>query len=927
MRRCADVAADVLPHPLLEVVDGRGGTEGLLDRIEYAQPALYALQCALVAVWRGWGIEPAAVAGHSMGEYAAAQAAGVFDLADGMRLALERGTRLAALPEGGMRVCFAAVSAVSAALDDLPGVTIAAINAPRNVVVAGSPQDLQRAAEVLAGRGIDSRPLTVDHAYHSPHTDAVLDGFHRAAATFTYAKPQLPFVSSVTGGHVDVELTGADYWTRHIRQPVRFAGAVQTLLDAGVDAFVEIGPKAALVGLARASAAEHRVAAPPAFTACLREAGADARTMRDAAGVLVTSGSVLRWDRIGPGGSPFADLPPHAFQRQAFWLGQSPAGGNGSVAAARGPATDRHPLLGARLRLAGAERRYEVEVAAHRPGYLRDHQVAGAVVLPGSALVEMLLVAAREQAPAMPLDLVDVALRRPVVLPETGLRTLQTHVAAGSAEIFSLGEDGQWASVAAAALGGRGPAAAPPSSSLREIGGGAQGTTSLQAFDVEAYYDHYLAGGLAYGPDFRSITHLAARPGSSEADLGLPPGVDGGDHLLHPVLLDGALQAIGAGLPEGDTRVWVPAGIGRVHLVQPAATTARARIAVSGDPSGDVLHADIVLTDVDGDLIAMLRDVRLAPAGTGALGGASTPDVRRWLYAVDHRPAVRRRPPAPLRLPAPAQVRDGLQAQLAALRDREDLVRHGAALARLDAMVPPLVASAVERLGWVEDQTISTAEELRERLGVHDRHRRLWPRLLGHLADAGGLVRTDAGYAVDAAGMAALRAQRAARGDAADVVTGAPAEAAILQRCGDGLAEALTGQVDPLHLLFGDGDTGSPAALYARSAGYRAMNRLVRTAVADLVADLAPGAGVRILEVGGGTGGTTAHVLPILPAEATEYVFTDISPHFLSRARTLFAAHPFLRTDLLDIAEDPQLQGQHAGRYDLIIAANVLHAT
>jgi acyl transferase domain-containing protein len=907
LRRCEDVA-DALrwpgrEHPLRSVIDGVDGTEGLLQRIDYAQPALYAVQCALVEAWREWGVTPAAVAGHSMGEYAAAYAAGVFGLEDGMRLALERGRCLARLPAGGMRVCFADQTRVARAISSLPEVSIAAVNSPRNVVVSGPLPDLELAAAALDDAGIESRPLDVDHAYHSPATDAVLDDFHRVASTFVFTKPTTTFVSALTAGRVDVELTGEDYWTRHIRQPVRFAAAVESLLDLEIDVLLEIGPKASLVGLARAVAAEHG-RDDLTFVASLREAGGDGRSLLDAAGLLHTRGGKLDWDAIGPGGSPFADLPLPPFDRRAHWLGESGEGAQpgtaGSATTVRGTHGAVHPLLGSRLRLAGGERRYEVDLAPHRPGYLRDHVVAGQTVLPGAALVELLRAAMVEVGRDGVLR--DLELRRAVVLAESGPTTVQTAVGDEGAEVFVLAGDDDWVSVASATFADAEPSPPPPAAWA--------GDGDLDDIDVADYYEHYAAGGLDYGPDFRSIESLASAQGRSLARLALPQGVDAAGTELHPVLLDGALQAIGAALPRGDTRLWVPAAIGEVRVERPLGSLTTARVIVEGDPADGLLVADIVLVDDSGRPAARLSRVRLQPVAAGRLGPAG-PDPRSWLYDAELRPAVRRFPPVPLRLPTPDQLREAAQPLLEELLRDTSLQSHGQALDGLDELVPLLIQRAVAELGGAPDAP--DAELSAAGMGIAERHHRLWPQLLRRRSPS--VAPREADQEADLEAQLERLAERA------------PAEVGMVRRCGERLADVLAGRVDPLTLLFPDGDTDGAAALYERSAGYRAMNRLVASTLTQLLSDVDPRDGVRVLEVGAGTGATTAQALLAMPPDASEYVFTDISPHFLSRARARFAHHPQLRTAVLDISQDPQLQGEHAGRYDLVIAANVLHAT
>jgi acyl transferase domain-containing protein/SAM-dependent methyltransferase len=936
LARCAAVAAETLSQPLLDVLTRDGEEADLLDRADYAQPALYALQCALAALWRSWGVEPQIVAGHSTGEYAAAHVAGVFDLETGMRLMLARGRLLCDLPgDGGMLTCFADLATVSAALASRPALAIAALNATRNIVVAGPRAQLDDLAGELSAGGVGCRALRVDRAFHSPATEPILEPFAAVASTCELRAPALTVVSSVTGGRVSGELATAAYWTRHIRQPVRFAAALETVLGLGPDVCLEVGPTATLVSLAAARAAELELAAAPRLVASLRK-GSESHAILDAAAALVACGTPLESERLGSRGGRGVVLPRYPFARRRHWAAEpaEPAGVRraGTRAAARGAGAG-HPLLGDRLRLAGGERRFEAEIGPHRPAFISDHKLHGNVVLPGAALIVMMLAAA-ESAPGQTLRLAEVRFMRPIVFGESGLRTVQTVVGpdgTGRAriEIFVLPEAGEeprfvLAAVGEAVAGDAADvlAAGAAGASAGRAPDATEGDGAGQELDVDAYYAHFLAGGLEYGPAMRCITRLTAGPGWSRAELALPAGAATQDdgYAIHPAILDAGLQAIGAALPEGDQRPWVPAAISAVSLGAVTAPVAGARVRVEGDPAGAILHAEVELTDALGVPVARLEGVRLMPLAPGALNGLGGA-VRDALYEVRFVPRVRSFPALPLALPAPAEVAAALAPRLAALARNEALAGYRAAIERVDAEARATVTAGLARMGWAGEP--SATAELRARLGIDARYERLLPRLL-----AIGAI--GAGGAGGASGNgASTRPPDRAPDDLGEQLPDArvPVEGELVRRCGARLDEVLRGEIDPLELLFPEGDATTAQALYEHSPGYGAMNGLVREAVAALVGGLRPGAGVRVLEVGAGTGGTTAHVLPVLPADACEYVFSDISQHFLTAAKRRFGEYPFLRTAMLDLDIDPLLQGQHGGRYDLVIASNVIHGT
>jgi acyl transferase domain-containing protein len=224
----------------------------LLDDARLAQPALFALQNALVAVWKQWGVTPAMVAGHSLGEYAAACTAGVFSLDDGVRFVAARGALTQSLARGGlMAVLFTDEDWVAKAAAELEGsVSIAAINAPEVIVVSGETDAITKLVTVADAQGINAKALHISHPFHSRCIDPMLDGLEATAANIQLRGANIPFVSTLEGRLLDPsEPLNARYWRRHAREPVRFLDAMRQLEHAGCTIFLELGPHATLTGL------------------------------------------------------------------------------------------------------------------------------------------------------------------------------------------------------------------------------------------------------------------------------------------------------------------------------------------------------------------------------------------------------------------------------------------------------------------------------------------------------------------------------------------------------------------------------------------------------------------------------------------------------------------------------------------------------
>ncbi|MFE4612983.1 beta-ketoacyl synthase N-terminal-like domain-containing protein, partial [Streptomyces niveus] len=289
------------------------------DRVHgtgFAQPALFAFEVALFRLWESWGVRPEVMAGHSVGEFAAAHVAGVFSLEDAARLVAARGRLMQGLPAGGgMLAVRADEETITPLLTEL--VSVAAVNGPESVVLSGDSETLDKIAGTLNERGTKTRKLTVSHAFHSPLMDPVLDAFREVAETVTYSAPRIPLVSTLTGAPATGgDFVSADYWVNHARQAVRFHDAVRALDGS---AFVEIGPDATLTTLVRNAVDAVAVASlrrglsePTAVVSALSQLHVEDVTQPD-------------WHAVFGPQAHTVDLPTYAFQRQRHWLDTSRA--------------------------------------------------------------------------------------------------------------------------------------------------------------------------------------------------------------------------------------------------------------------------------------------------------------------------------------------------------------------------------------------------------------------------------------------------------------------------------------------------------------------------------------------------------------------------------------------------------------------------
>lgn len=318
--RCQELLADHLDVPLLSVLFPPPSHRHLLDRIRYMQPAMVALGYALAQVWRAWGVVADLVLGHSTGEFAAACVAGAIDLADGLRLAAERGRLIEELCEpGSMAVVFADEEFVRAAAAGLPGdrvPTVAAVNAPDSVVVAGRPEDLARFVAKLSEQGVASRPMKLGHAYHSPMMIPVQEPLARAARGLAVRDGAIGLVSDLDGRlFADDYRPDAAYWVRQLIEPVRFADGIRCLAEQGCSLFLEVGPGRSLVS------AGQRVVPGAVWASSIRPDVDDWAALSDAAARLYAAGRDIDWEEFHRGnGHDRLVLPGYPFERRRYWL-------------------------------------------------------------------------------------------------------------------------------------------------------------------------------------------------------------------------------------------------------------------------------------------------------------------------------------------------------------------------------------------------------------------------------------------------------------------------------------------------------------------------------------------------------------------------------------------------------------------------------
>ena len=326
LERCDAILRPVLERPLLDVIFPTNANPDLIHETAYTQPALFAWEYALACLLQSWGIQPAAVLGHSIGQYVAAVLAGVFSLEDGLALVAERARLMQALPDAGaMAAVFADETDTQRAIGQLADdVSIAAVNGPRNTVISGRRESVARVIQILESAGVVAQGLKVSHAFHSPLVEPILAPFEEFAARLRFSKPTVLLVSNLDGRIASDEIISPHYWSQHARCSVRFADGVAALWKSGCRVFVEVGPRATLSGLARRCLPGKQAE----FLSCVHDDRDDWRSLLGTVARLYELGIAVNWAAFGSDYTgPSVPLPTYPFQRQRYWFAPNPTAG------------------------------------------------------------------------------------------------------------------------------------------------------------------------------------------------------------------------------------------------------------------------------------------------------------------------------------------------------------------------------------------------------------------------------------------------------------------------------------------------------------------------------------------------------------------------------------------------------------------------
>ncbi|SMP66153.1 thioester reductase domain-containing protein [Neorhodopirellula lusitana] len=974
-------------------------SDGRIDETSVAQPAIFAIQVALVRLWRSWGVVPACVVGHSVGEVAAAWAAGVYDLASAVRLVYHR-SRLQATTSGRGRMAAVGVS-LEEAQRRIAGyegqVAVTAVNSPSLVTIGGDTSAMEEIVTELAGDDLFVRSLKLDYAFHTHQMDVIESDLRLALQDLTPARSSIPMISSVTGTIQDTAEMSAEYWWQNVRKPVQFADAIETAIEMGGQAFLEVGPHPAMRSSlesildaserieAESTSVLHSIARDHDASTSLAvnlsrlhvdrviEKSGDGNTATADASPNNAGVSKLNWRAINQSHGQYVRQPSYAWNHKPHWLDSAKRLTNRT--------RPDHPLLWTRM--ATAKPTWQTTLDPATLIYLKDHQVWDGILFPASGYAEIGLAVAATLYPDQRFRVEDIELLAALFVPSDLITQLQVVMEEGrrQVEIYSSTDSVNWE------LHGRCRLVPNPVNSQPE-------TQDLHALkqccdspvDHESLYQMLRAKGYGFGEHFSLIQQLWHAEEYSIAEIAVPESLrqlaDRSDGTqFHPAVLDACFQAAlrptGGGDPgaqrDGSTddgQFYLPESIGRVRLWGDVDVAKLFAIAKNWTFENDLIRCDIDVTDDAGRPLADIRgfcvkatpntEERNGAVGTGlsnsASGNGTSGGINEDLLLTvgwKERRLPGTRVEGSCGFPSSQHWLESLSPSQADARRARRLDEYlGNTIPAMRSLIVGSIQTAWiqlgwgSRFGWRVGERFTTSDLLSTNVFVDEYHD-LVASQLHDLADAGCLQRSDARDAADAnptwtvvrelQSMDVL--ERLA--ELADAFPDASPDIQLLHATMPAMADILSGRVSAIERMFPGGSNATLTRFYTDSPDLAAYRELVAATVDQLIDGLPERRVLRVLEVGGGTGAMTDAVLESIEKASVrieesgdsgksapvEYLFTDVSPAFVSAARTRIRSEVDVRFAVFDIEQEPKGQSIQESGFDLVIAANVLHAT
>ncbi len=876
-----------------------------LNDTRYAQPAICALQLGLAAVLQSYGIKPDVVIGHSVGEIAAAQIAGALSLESAMTIAIHRGQLMAEQAGGRMLAVGLSWSEAKSLCQNYAAVSIAAVNSPNSVTLAGSSEQLSDIAKRYENE-VFCRFLKVDYAFHSVDMEPVREPLMAALKTVSVNKLKLPMVSTVTGDYLDSADLNAEYWWHNVRQPVLFQPALELILSQPCSHFLELSPHPTL--LANITETIKAARANTKVIPSLKRDTDDSLALVMALASMHCTGYPLEWKKVLPKGR-FISLPTYPWQRKSFWnetlstrLGRLP----GKV----------HPLLG--VAEPPPDKEWKSSLDLNRLAYLKEHRLQGKALFPASGFIETSLVVSRETFDIACPVLENIEFKTAFFISEDfPLSNLLTRVDELNRDIKLYSWDS-------------GSAAAPTLHCSTRVGS-EEALPPVDGFNPDNIIkrcDEYYQGSIAYelneetdldyGSSFHAVDEFWRNATEAIAKIIPQENIvdDAEAYLLHPTVLDACLQVFSLNRPLQSWRenpiTFVPVRADEVRFYQqPKNSFLWAHVVKHKDSLRHYLGDLFIYDEVGKPVMCILG---LESRGLEAKRSANATQ-NEWLYKLEWQIVPSKSLHADF-LPSLNNLNDaikrsqGISATGSAANLHEELTN-----VATDYLIHALIELGISN---IIGQTLQP-HALAKKLNINP------PELLiswkSQLLKRNLICEDENGWQINEVTAEVSRATQSIR----KMLSEAPAYASELilsSRAGRNLANVLRGG-EPMELLAPGGNKSFLEHLWRDAPSFKLRNQLASQVVQEILNQLPKGRALNILIIGSDTSGVTARILESL--KSTSFcIVTETDAEALAALSSSFKTHQTVRYELLDLSQDPREQGFKEHSFELIIAAGAL---
>jgi acyl transferase domain-containing protein/acyl carrier protein/short-subunit dehydrogenase len=961
MEECDEILRPILGESMLDMLYPTASKEDEFEekihKTNYTQPLLFSYEYSLARLWQHWGVEPDALIGHSMGEIVAATISGLFTLEQALSLVFHRGKLMTERCKTGAMV---SISLSEKTISDIleqqelsEQISIAAVNTHENTVVAGDSKSINLLKEHLDKLDCECKDLAISHAFHSPMSVDMIPEFEDVVHQFSLGELQIPLISNITGGYASEELIGnAGYWGTHVRETVHFREGLTTLLNDGFNVFIEIGPKPILTAFGRdieanwAEKHSSKIDDIEWLPSNRKHIESFTQILKHLSRLYTLGNNDVLNSFFREGNKYPIQVSTTPFVEKPYWF-------EFDKADAEMFQSEDHPLLGSQISspvLDSSLQVFKKIIRVEQSTFLSHHEVFGEVVLPAAAHVETMIAAAYEQLLKLDrtlqtknesystISLKDISINKALVLSPVDGTELQTVISPELNNNLSIKEENSAFQIDLYSSTGNSSTPWKEHSHARfEINYESNGQENThfdldkllieheEELSVDDYYKKSHALGIAHGEQFQAMESICRGPNGYLGKLVLPKGV-GGLHdqrfFLHPVLLDAAFQMASYHLIKFD-EPYLPVGIKSVQFNKPLTQDTWCYL-VPNSPMEDDEQAfyevTIWLMDSTGEVLAQIESLRFQRVQVTNFGQEST-DIESWLYRLQWEQKA-----------LPGYTTQSLLESEALSKQLKQTTKYIAEscsfyedlFTQFDQVSAQKIQHALINSGWnpIVGQEFEW-HTLHDKCGVKEEFKPFFNRLISILVEDGVFEQNE--HTIKVVQEFHIELDNWASELRTKYDKAIP-EIDLFEQCLKSLDKVWQGLIDPLTILFPKDKGKGAHNLYRESIGSKQINRLLAETMQHLTSEVSRVKKIRIIEIGAGTGGTTIQVLPLLDKHQCSYLFTDISAHFTQQAAQKWGQeYEFVEFNTLDI-EQP-IPKDLLGQFDIVIAANVLHAT